>query len=380
MPMNSNFKKPILLYTLILVFSFCFLTSCTGEKNANSGKDVTGEQKYAELLSIAKFPEYTKVEVKTDKRQSKPVATYILVDRNRPVPADLPSGEVIKVPLQSAVLSTTVHAEAFKELNSLGIIKGVTDASFFTTPEIKKGLLDKTIADVGTLQSPSVENLIALKPDAVIINLYEGMDSQGVSGRNVKYVKFAENLESTPLGRAEWLRFIGLLTGEEHRADSIFNKTVENYEALKKKVAAVEKKPKVISETMYEGVWYMAAGDSYAARLLSDAGADFPWASNKGTGSLSLSFEEVLAKGGDASYWLIKSFGPMTKQKLLASDKRYSRFKALDAGGVYYSDTSSSRYFEDTPFHPDRLLKDYLIIFHPELLPGDTLTYFRQLQ
>lgn len=206
------------------------------------------------------------------------------------------------------------------------------------------------------------------------------MDSQGVSGRNVKYVKFAENLESTPLGRAEWLRFIGLLTGEEQRADSIFNKTVENYEALKKKVAAVEKKPKVISETMYEGVWYMAAGDSYAARLLSDAGADFPWASNKGTGSLSLSFEEVLAKGGDASYWLIKAFGPMTKQKLLASDKRYSRFKALDAGGVYYSDTSSSRYFEDTPFHPDRLLKDYLIIFHPELLPGDTLTYFRQLQ
>ena len=85
-------------------------------------------------------------------------------------------------------------------------------------------------------------------------------------------MKMSDYMEQTPLGRAEWIKFIGLLFGKKAVADSIFSATERNYSALKTMAGAVPERPEVISETMTNGVWYVPGGASYKAVMYADAG------------------------------------------------------------------------------------------------------------
>jgi iron complex transport system substrate-binding protein len=376
---NSRFN--IILKSIIIVMVLFIFSAC-GERRAdsnNAAKNSGVELKYSELLNIQKEDGYTKVEVRSDKTSEQPLATYILVDRGASHD-NLPKGEVIDVPLQNAVVYTSVHAALLKELGSVGVIKGVTDASYFKIPEVLEGIANSTIIDLGNPSSPSVEKIIDLDPDAIIISIYEGMTVQDLSSQGITYLKFTDNLESTPLGRAEWIKFMGLLTGHEAEANEIFASVETKYNDLVAKVKDNSSKPKVLVENMYEGVWYLPAGGSYMAHLLEDAGAIYPWATTDATGSLALTFEEVLEKASNADYWVIKSFGPLTKESLLKQDKRYGEFAPLNHDAVYYSDTSASMLFEEFPYHPDLLLADYMHIFHPDIKDGYQLRYFQQLK
>ena len=194
------------------------------------------------------------------------------------------------------------------------------------------------------------------------------------------YLKFADNLEYTPLGRAEWIKFLGLLTGKEKEAQKIFNQVEAEYNALLQQSKEATNKPKVLVENMYEGVWYVPGGNSVSAQMLNDAGATYPWAQDKRNGSLPLTYEEVLAKAGDADIWLLKVFGQqLTKASLAEMDKRYTQFQPYKTGKIWYSDTSTSGLFDYSAFHPETVLSDYLIIIHPELAKGKTPRYFKQI-
>jgi iron complex transport system substrate-binding protein len=100
----------------------------------------------------------------------------------------------------------------------------------------------------------------------------------------------------------------------------------------------------------------------------------------EGAGSLKLDAAAVLDKAEMADFWLIRSFGPMTLAGLKESNPLNGHFKAVGDGGVYVCDTSVSPLFDEFPFHPERLLRDYAIIFHPALFPGERLRYFNQLK
>lgn len=369
------------LYKSIIVVMVLFVfTACGGEKNGKKGGGIASEEsmelRYSQLLKITECDGYTKVEVRGDKDSATPLATYILVPRGSSAPSNLPEGEVLEVPLKNVVAYTSVHASLLKELGSIDVVKGVADAAYFKIPEIKKGLEDGSVADLGNSSSPSIERLIELSPEAVMISIYEGMNVQDLSKQGVTYLKFTDNLERTPLGRAEWVKFMGLLVGKSHEAERIFSEVESRYNDLKRKAADVSVRPKVLVENMYEGVWYLPAGGSYMAVLLADSGADYPWSGTEGTGSLSLTFEEVFEKAGDADFWVLKTFGVCTPESLLAQDKRYAEFKPFIDGGVYCCDTSESMLFEEFPFHPDLLLADYIKIFHPELASEYQLRYF----
>jgi iron complex transport system substrate-binding protein len=375
-PIFNIIQKSIIFVMVLFIFSAC-VEKRAEEKNVAKNNGV--ELKYAELLKIDKAGNYTKVEVRSNKASDQPLATYILVDRNASHD-NLPKGEVIDVPLQNVVVYTSVHAALLKELGSVGIIKGVTDASYFKIPEILDGIGNNSIVDLGNPSSPSIEKIIDLDPEALIISIYEGMTVQDLSAQGITYLKFTDNLESTPLGRAEWVKFMGLLTGHEAEANEIFASVETAYNDLVAKAKENTTKPKVLVENMYEGVWYLPAGGSYMAHLLEDAGVVYPWSDTDATGSLALTFEEVLEKASDADYWVIKSFGPLTKESLLKQDKRYGEFAPLSHDGVYYSDTSASMLFEEFPYHPDLLLADYIHIFHPDIKDGYQLRYFQQLK
>jgi len=361
---------------LVLILGITLITGCSQSADDGDFESL----KYSSLLRIERKGDYTRVRIVNPDDTLRNLATYILVDRNSEIPDSLPEGDLIRVPVENIVVYSSVHAAALKEIGALDAVKGIAEAQYFTIPEIKAGLADGSIVDIGSPSSPSTEKIVELNPDAIMASVYNGMSLPDLSGFGVKYLKLADNLEPTPLGRAEWIRLLGMLTGKEAKADSIIKSVSEKYTELKALVSKAVSHPKVITDNLYQGVWYLPAGESYQARMIRDAGASYPWADTKGGGSLTLSIEEVIDKGADAKYWIYKSFGSdLSRDILLKEDSRYSQFSAVNNGGVWYSNTAVSNLFEEFPFHPERLLADYIAIFHPELkLPAPK--YFHQMK
>lgn len=360
---------------LTLLLSFLILTTACGNKQASS----TAGNLLTDAKTLRMYPmgdNVTVAEVVSPEDSAKTVAKYYLVKRGTEKPS-VADGEVIEVPLQKAVVYTSVHASALDELGAGAIIKGVADASYFTLPSVKEGLANGSIADLGTSSAPAVEKIIDLSPDAIILNIYDGMDTRSVEKLGIPIIRMSENEEQTPLGRAEWLKLLGALTGNVEKADSIFSGVRQRYAAAMKETAGRKQRPTVFADNIYQGVWYVAGGGSYTARIYADAGATYPWADDKSAGSLNLSFEQVLDKARDADFWLLKVFGQkLTRDGLMAMDPRYKHFSAVDKGGVYYCDTSTAPIFDETPFHPDLLLREYINIFNRN---DDRLRYFRPM-
>ena len=343
--------------------------------------EVSNEMRHSSLLSMYKSNGCTRVDIKNPWDSTSLLASYILVADGAEAPELDADVQAIRVPVKSLVVYTSVHAGALKELGKIDAVTGVADAQFYKIPEIVEGLKSSAIVDVGKIDAPVAERIIDLNPDAIMLSLYQGMNLNSVKNLNIPLLQMVDNMETTPLGRAEWIKFLGELTGNRAQADSIFESVENEYMTIKAKAqAAQSRNPKVLVENMYQGVWYVSGGASYQAIMIKDAGGDYAWADDKSTGSLFLSFEQVFDKAHDADVWLLKVYDQeLSKDAMQAMDSRNMLFDAVNNAGVYYSNTAESNLFEEFPFHPELMLKDYIEIFHPEVFEDFTPRYFKQM-
>ena len=359
------------------------LGACGGNKRETTGEDQYNSDKeiisHASLLSIEDREGYDLVTIKTSPEDKFPVR-YALISNLVSEPADLPAGTLkINVPVSSAVIDSEVYASIIDELSAGGVIRGMFDTSFISSPSLVDRVRKNDIIDVGSPSAPNREKIIALAPDLITLSYFTGMDARNLDNLGIPVLKMADLNESTPLGRAEWIKLFGRLVGQGEKADSIFEVVSTDYENLRQKASIRKHRPKVLTEQVYEGVWYVSGGDSYQARLIKDAGGEYFMESDNHTGSLNLSMEQVLERGNDADIWLIKVFGEnLTKESLTAKDKRYTRFKPFQTGDIYISDTSKNSLFRDFPFHPELLLKEYIQIFSSDD-GSPELVYFKKI-
>lgn len=307
------------------------------------------------------------------------LANYVLVDVDSSVPDDIPEGAVVvRTPVTKAAVFSAVHTSAIKELGKTGSIVAVAEGRFFPdTDTIAKLLKEKKIYDVGASELPSAEHLAASGAEILLRSPMQASAAVNLPSSLVP-IEMADYLETGPIARAEWLLLIGELFGNASEAQHIFDNVLAEYSDLSLKARLAQSPaPKVLTETEYNGVWYVAAGQSYQARMLADAGAAYPWADTEGTGSLTLSLEEVADKAIDADMWLVRSFGyETTPATLQAANSRYTAFKAWKEGNIYSCDSEKRHIFNDIAFHPERVLADYVAIFHPEILPDYQPRYF----
>ena len=369
--LKENIKISSVIFILIL---FC---SC---KREESGKIDNSESETIEAhyLKIKYYDDFSIVSIINPWDTTKFLANYILIGDESEIPEEFKDFTPVHVPLQRGVVFSSVHSGAIAELGASERIKGIVDAIYFKDEFIKEGLKKGEIVDLGNSNNPSIEKVIALNPDGILLTLYDGFSSQ-LDRPGMKLIKFVDNMEETPLGRAEWIKFIGRLVGKKEVSDSIFKSVSKEYNSLKNRASEYDCSPKIMAENMYQGVWYVPGGNSYQARMIEDAGGAYIWGDDNSNGSLNLSFETVLDKAQYADFWLLKLYGEeLTKESLLAQDSRYRFFKCVDQGGVYYANTERVNLFEEFPYHPEHLLKDYIIIFHPKT-ETDTLRYFRKM-
>ena len=188
-------------------------------------------------------------------------------------------------------------------------------------------------------------------------------------------------METSALGRAEWMKFYGLLFGRAQQADTLFAQVDSNYHALMGKAQQTREKVSAFTERKMGSVWYVPGGRSTIAQLLHDARVTYPFADDTHAGSLALSFETVLNEAGNSDIWLIKyNHQPNTRQALLAEDAGYAQFKAFQRGKVFGCDCAAVPYYEEVDFHPDRLLNDILQIAHPTLTGLAPLRYYHRMK
>ncbi len=372
----------VMKYFASVVLLLVALVSCTGGGGSEVGVGVEADTLtfHARYLTIAKRADgAVAVDVADPWHEGSRLASYLLVHRDSTIPTDIPSNvRLIRTPVSRAAVYSSVHTGAMLELDVIDALVAVADLNFFSKGDTVSALgAAEKIIDVGPTQNPSIELLAASAAEVVLRSPFQGVSAPALPPGMVA-VECADFMEDSPIGRAEWLLLFGELFGMRDEARRIFDGVIDEYSALQFKASGAQSpKPKILVETEYSGVWYVPAGESYAARLYKDAGADYPWADTKGNGSLALSLEEVAAKAIDADIWLVRSFGyETTAQSLRALNQRYSAFKALKDGNIYSCDTQHRNLFNDVTYHPERLLADYIAIFHPDVMPGYQTRYF----
>lgn len=359
-----------------LVFSI-FLVSCSSINETPAGVNIMEE---SELLALYERNGFDEVIICN--RRGDEVAHYALVYEKDTSKLDIPAGcKILHVPIQNFVIDSEVYAGALEELEAVENIKGMFDGEYATSPQVKKKLAEAEINNLGPSQTPDAEQLVKLGAEAVLLSYFDGMQTGSIDKTGVPIVKMYDLQEESPLGRAEWIRLIGRLVNKSEKSDSIFNNVKKTYSSLKEKYKRQDgdKHPKILTEIMYEGVWNVAGGKSYQAKMIAEAGGDYFFNDDKSAVTLMLPPEKVLEKGADADIWIIRYFGNAEELKqVLNSDPVYKEFKAFKNGNVYFSDTSESGIFREFPFHPELLLKDYIGIFNNG--NEDSLRYFKKIK
>lgn len=376
--------KKILLSAYIVTWVL-LLSACGGGSKTSSlqAEGDTVRMKYSSLLQIVKHADYTVVTIRNPWDTLKVLHTYLLADREKPLPEHLPEGTVVRTPLQKSVIYSSVHCSLWSELDELKGIGGVCGLEYIKLPQIQEGCRNGSIVNVGNSMNPDIERIIDLRPDAILLSPFENSGGYGRVGKlNIPIIECADYMETSALGRAEWMRLYGLLLGREAQADSLFAGIEKEYLTLTQQVKSQNlKRPTVISEMKNSSAWYIPGGNSTMGRLYQDAGADYVFAYLSNSGSVPLAFETVFDRGGNADIWLIKYNQPQDKtySELERDYAPYARFKAFQDRKVYGCNTNHVPFYEESPFHPELLLKDLIKIFHPELLPDYDLKYFSNL-
>lgn len=370
-------------YTLSL-FIACLLVACSqaGRQHAPEESLSSDTIRYAQGFTVHHFNDYTSVDVRDPWDSTRLLQRYLLVDREKPVPGNLPKGTVVRVPVQNIVVYTSVHAAVIDQLGETGRIIGVCEPRYMDTPSIQEGLKVGRIADMGEATAPNVELMIDKGAELVLVSPFQNSGYGPVEKLGIPIIEGADYMESQPLGRTEWIRFYGMLFGKEAKADSIFRATEKSYLDLKGLVTAGISRPTVISEKKFGSSWFMPSGESYVANLYKDAGADYVFTDLPGAGSTPLAFETVLDRAIHADLWLIKynQSKDMTYGDLRSEYAPYENFDAFKNCRVYACNTGLVPYYEEFPLHPDYLLKDLIWVFHPELLPDYTPRYYHKMR
>ena len=367
------------IVTLVLL-----LTACGGRSKTSSAF-TNGEilpLKYAENLTLIKGEGYTEARLRNPWDTTAILRTYILVEKDKPMPDHLPPGTIVRTPLSKALVYTGVHCALIHELGMVKSIGGICELQYIKVPEIIEGCQKGTIVNAGEGTNPDIEKIIDLHPDALLLSPYENSGGHGqVEKLKVPIIECADYMETSALGSAEWIRFYGLLFHQCAKADSIFAIVEKNYNELKALASSQAKKPKVMCELKSGSAWYVPGGRSTTGKLYMDAGADYLFSHYPNSGAVPLSFETVFDKAQEADVWLMKYNLPNDKtlSALREDYAPYTHFQAYREKQVYGCNTGHRTYYEDFPFHPDKVLKDLIKIFHPSLLPEYELKYFSKL-
>lgn len=389
--MKSHYSRFSIVSGLGICVSALALLSvyaCGGKRTGSvaQGGD-TVRMEYAKHITIVKHDGYTTAELSNPWRKDAVLHRYVLVSRKDSArmasKVSAMDGTVVYTPIDRGVMFSAPHCYLMGEIGATDAVSGVCDLNYINLPYLHKAVSEGRVADCGNGMSPSVERIVSVSPDALFVNPFEGVNYGQLANIGVPLVECADYMETSALGRAEWMKFYGMLVGRENEADSLFAVVKRNYADYKDHAMKSALRPRVITERVVGGVWYCPGGESSMGQLLRDAGVDYVFADDKHSGSLSLSPEKVIEKAATADWWLFVNSGAgnLDRNGLLTEYEGYKMIKAYREGHVLECVPSiSNPYFEQISFRPDFLLADFISWFHPELHILPSAHYYKLMK
>lgn len=311
---------------------------------------------------------------------------YVLVQCGTPAPDGYPAAQVIEVPIRTIITMSSTQLPHLVKLDRLDSLIGHESFQYVNTPEVRALIDAGKLVEVGSGADVNIEVVLDAAPD-IIMPFGLGNPEQDAhpklleAGLNVAVN--AEYMETTPLGRVEWVKYMALFFNEEARASEVFTEIADRYNAMAEVARTVEDKPTAFTGIPRGDTWYMTGGNSYFAHFLADAGARHLWAEDNTTGSIPLSFEVVYDQAREGEFWFNTSSWT-TLAEVVANDARLADFTAYQTGNIYnnnarLNESGGNDYWESGLANPDVVLADLIKILHPELLPDHELVYYHQL-
>ena len=364
------------LKTIFTVCTIVLLASCGngGSDNGGNSFSQTGTKEansYAKFFEITTYSNCKVISVINPWDTTRTLQKYVLVDKDSPLPDNLPHGTIIRTPVDNIIMYSTIHASIWEEMGSLEDVVGICEPEYLTSQKAKQLLAEGKIHDCGMATTPNVEKIMDIKGRLIVASPFENGGYGQAEKLGIPIFESADYMENHPLGRVEWIKVFGMLGGKEEIADSLFKRTENSYNSLKQLAAGAVKKPRILSERKYGSSWFIVGGASYIAQMYKDAGADYIFKDNTDTGSVPFAFETVFDKGADTDLWVFKYAAerPMTYSDLEEEYNPYANFAPFKNRNIYICNTVTTPYYEYIAIHPDYILADYVKMFHPHLLP-----------
>ncbi len=385
-----SYRLPYPIFGMMLCLFF--VLSCNEQAQKSAQPDAQNQPvqqslqvHFAEGFSLNEYPDYSVVNIFNPFQDQSDTLRYVLVPRGNTPPDTYPQAQIIETPIRSMIATSTTHIALTEMLDANDVIKGMVGAKYAYSQDIREGLQDGQITSF-TRGEFNNEVALNMNPDLVMISA--GQVSQYDNYRllvdsGIAVFVNAEWLETTPLGKAEWVKVMGLLLDKEERANRRFKEVAKRYEQLKTKAKKATGKPLVINNMPYKGVWFVSGGESFTAQFLKDAGADYPWYGNESTGGLRLDFETVYEAGLRAEVWLNPGTA-VSRGDIIAADPRFGDLKSFKNGRIYnnnkrMSPSGGNDFWETGVVRPDLILSDLITILHREVMESDSLFFYRMV-
>lgn len=312
---------------------------------------------------------------------------YLVLEEGTPVKK---SGfdAVVQLPISKVILTSTTQIPHLDMLGETDQIIGFPQTDLISSVPTRARIDAGKVTDLGSGPSANPEMVIDLQPDWMMISTL---------GEDLRYLDLfaqagipalinGEYVEQNPLGRAEWIKFTGILLGKYEEAVAEFEKIKNAYQEAEKLASQLpaNNRPKVLSGVMYQDIWYAPGAESWGAQILQNAGGDYVFSDQTGSGSLQLNYEFVLDRAAEAEVWIGSADFPDVKT-MGSNESRYRNFQAWKTGQIYTytakkGATGGLEYFELGYVRPDLILKDLIKILHPELLPEYELYFYQKLE
>ena len=382
-------KKLIWASGLLLLLT---VTACQNKHKQGSGnlehKTLTDSSivkiipEYAQGFKITYTDQACLLDTQDPQNKESQSFHYALVPRGveaENIPADY---TVIETPIRSVICMTSLQLSNFIKLEELDAVVGITSTRHLFNKKINDRLKDGSIHKIGIEGNFDNEVIMSVNPDLILISPFKRGGYDALKEVGIPLMPHLGYKEMTPLGQAEWIKFVGLLLGKEEKANEQFAAIKKRYNELKELTGRVTKRPVVFSGELRGGNWYAVGGRSFLAQLFKDAGADYFLKDDEQSGGVTLDFETVYSQAAGADYWrIVNSYqGEFSYNTLKEEDARYVDFKAYKEKGVIYCNMREKPFYESMPTEPEVVLADLIQIFHPQLLSGHQPGYYELLK
>ena len=378
---------------LVLFFALTIIFSCKEEKTVNTKlPNLNTERiklKHSKGFSITKHDHFTLIEVLKPWPKAEKSYKYVVITKENLARTSFMKDAydgIIITPIENAVVTSTTHLPALELLGVQKTLVGFPGTDYISSKPIRQ-LIDKgNIRELGKNEGLNTEVILELNPNVIVGFGIDGGNRslETIKKSGIPVIFNGDWVEHSPLAKAEWIKFFGVLYNKEKAADSIFNQIEKDYLQAKALAKNVTAKPTVLSGAMHNDVWYLPNGTSTEGQLLKDANVNYLWGDTEGSGSLKLNFESVFVNAKKADIWLSPS-NYSSMESLKNSNENHKLFDAFKNKNIYtFSNTTGDKggviYYELGMARPDLVLKDIIKICHPELLENYEPYFFKPLE